>query len=161
MIFRHKILLSAFYLSTAIFTSQFNFCATTKNNRAAVISKITYASSGGRSGNYENLQISPDSLFFVQALRGVERMVKQKTPNAFWIDLTGSLNLQDFDRIKSDPGHALYDGIDITITVETAKEKHTIVNGNEDTLNYNRIRPFIETLETKLEQLRRELTRKQ
>jgi hypothetical protein len=158
MILRHKIVPATLYFAVAIFTSQFHYCVTTKNSNGALISKITYSSSGGRLGNYENLEISHDSLFFVQARRGVEKSIKQKTMKAFWKYLTGRLSLNDFDRIKSDPGHALYDGIDITITVETPTQKHTLVNGNEDTINYNRIRPFTNELENKLEQLRKEIT---
>jgi hypothetical protein len=158
MIFRHKIIRTALYFSAAIFVSQFNYCATTKKGSGTPITKIAYSSSGGRSGNYENLEISPDSLFYVQARRGIEKAIRQKTATTFWNDLTGRLHLEDFDRIRSDPGHALYDGIDITINVQTASQKHTIVNGSEDTINYNKIRPFTERLENRLEQLRKEIT---
>lgn len=94
----------------------------------------------------------------MQARRGNEKTIKEKTEKAFWNGLTKSINLKDFDKIKSSPGHALYDGIDITLLIETGTEKHLVVNGNEDSLNYNRIRPFTDLLEKKLSQLRKGIT---
>ena len=38
------------------------------------------------------------------------------------------------------------------------KKKHSVVNGNEDTLNYQKIRPFTDLLENKLEELRTKIT---
>ena len=67
--------------------------------------------------------------------------------------MTSTINLNDFDKIQSNPGHALFDGIDITISVEKGKEKHSIVNGNEDILNYRRIIRFTHVLEKKLFEL--------
>jgi hypothetical protein len=71
--------------------------------------------------------------------------------------LTKTINLRDFDKIRSNPGHALYDGIDITISIEKGKEKHSIVNGNEDSVNYRRIRPFTHLLEWKLVEIRKKI----
>jgi hypothetical protein len=45
------------------------------------ISKISYNSSGGKSGSYESLDISPDSVIYVQGRRGVEKWIKEKTIN--------------------------------------------------------------------------------
>jgi hypothetical protein len=157
MVFCHNIAVIALYIISLIFSLSFNSCVPSKQNAATAISKISYSSSGGRSGNYESLEISPDSLLYVQGHRGVEKTVKQKTANAFWNGLMRGLNLNEFDKIRSNPGHALYDGIDITIAVETGKERHSIVNGNEDTVNYTKIRPFTDLLEKKLEALRMEI----
>jgi hypothetical protein len=121
------------------------------------ISKISYSSSGGKSGNYESLDISPDSVIYIQGRRGLEKSRREKTVNSFWKTLTKTINLRDFDKIKSNPGHALYDGIDITISIEKGKEKHSIVNGNEDSVNYRRIRPFTNLLEKRLVELRKKI----
>ena len=118
------------------------------------ISKISYTSAGGRAGNYESLDITPDSLIYVQGHRGVEKTINEKTLNSFWNKLTHSINLTDFDKIRSDPGHALYDGIDITISIEKGKEKHSVVNGNEDSVNYTKIKAFTDLLENKLAEIR-------
>jgi hypothetical protein len=157
MIFRHKIVVAVLNFTSLILLSQFNNCVTAKHGTSMIISKISYSSSGGRSGNYENLEITQDSLFYVQAHRGDEKTLKEKTAKEFWDQLNGSINLKDIDKVRSNPGHALYDGIDITIAIETRKEKHAIVNGNEDTLNFKKIRPFTDLLEKKLEELRRRI----
>lgn len=122
----------------------------TKNTPDILITKISYSTTGGRGGNYEHLDISTDSLIYIQARRGTEKAIKEKTVTNDWNRLTSTINLDDFDNIKSNPGHALYDGTDITITVEVGKEKHTIINGNEDTVNFKRIEPFTDLLEKKL-----------
>ena len=121
------------------------------------ISKISYTSAGGKAGNYESLDITPDSLVYVQGHRGVEKTISEKTLNSFWNKLTKSINLRDFDKIRSDPGHALYDGIDVTITIEKGKQKHSIVNGNEDSVNYVKIKPFTDLLENKLAEIRKKI----
>jgi len=121
------------------------------------ISKISYSSSGGRAGNYESLDISQDSLSYVQGHRGVEKTINKKTVRSFWDRLTKTIELKDFDKVRSDPGHALYDGIDVTISIEKGREKHSIVNGNEDSVNYRKIKPFIDLLDQKLAELRKKI----
>ena len=91
------------------------------------------------------------------ARRGVEKKIKEKTEKSFWNRLVKTINLRDFDKIRSNPGHALFDGIDITISVDERKGKHSIVNGNEDSVNYSRIRPFTDLLEKKLVELRKKI----
>lgn len=145
-----------FFLS-AIAPSKCNKYSTETRNTAISISKISYSTTGGRSGNYESLNISPDSLIYLQARRGQEKTLKEKTGKTFWNDLTRSINLNDFDKIKSNPAHALYDGIDITISIESGAEKHSVVNGNEDSLNYSRIKPFTRLLERKLGELNKKI----
>jgi len=121
------------------------------------ISKISYTSAGGKAGNYESLDITPGSLIYVQGHRGVEKTIHEKTVTSFWNKLTKSINLRDFDKIRSDPGHSLYDGIDVTITIEKGKQKRSIVNGNEDSVNYVKIKPFTDLLENKLAEIRKKI----
>jgi hypothetical protein len=123
----------------------------------SAISKISYTSAGGKSGNYESLDITPASLTYVQGRRGVEKTINEKTANSFWNKLIKTINFKDFDKIQSDPGHALYDGIDVTISIEKGKEKHSIVNGNEDSVNYTKIKPFTDLLENKLAEIRKKI----
>ena len=153
MLSPHIVLLTTLYFLSVISSSQCNENLTTPNNTKASISKISYSTTGGRSGNYESVNISADSLIYIQARRGNEKTINEKTEKDFWNSLTRAINLEDFDKIKSNPGHALYDGIDITISIETMEKKHFIVNGNEDTVNYKRIEPFTDMLAKKLEEL--------
>jgi hypothetical protein len=128
-----------------------------KNLRDSHISKISYNSTGGKAGNYESLDITSASLTYVQGHRGVEKTINEKTLSTFWNKLTKTINLKDFDKIRSDPGHALYDGIDVTISIEKRKEKHSVVNGNEDSVNYSKIKPFTDLLENKLAEIRKKI----
>lgn len=147
-------------LSVSLYVLSLTFPLQTCHNRAQPqssggipISKISYSSTGGRSGNYETMLISADSIIYIQAQRGDEKMIREKTANSDWNNLTTAVNLTEFDKIKSNPGHALYDGIDITISIDVGAQRHSIVNGNEDTLNYQRIKPFTDLLERKLAEL--------
>jgi hypothetical protein len=158
MISLHIISITTFLSLSTIAPSTCNNTATQKNDKANnTISKISYSTTGGRSGNYESADISIDSLIYIQARRGNEKIIKEKTEQAFWNSLTKSINLQDFDKIKSYPGHALYDGIDTTLSIETVTEKHTLVNGGEDSVNYSKIKPFTDILENELVRLRKKI----
>ena len=146
------------YFVSAIFYSQADHGHLQIRNIAnPTISKISYSSSGGKSGSYETLDISAASVIYVGAHRGVEKKIKEKTVKSFWNRLMKTINPRDFDKIRSNPGHALYDGIDITISIEKGKEKQSIVNGNEDSVNYRRIRPFTDLLEKRLVELRKKI----
>ena len=158
MIYSNAIFLISLYLVSALFpvhTSDHR--VETKNILHTPISKISYSSSGGKSGNYESLDISPTAVIYIQGRRGNEKTIKEKTVKSFWTRLTKTINLTDFDKIQSNPGHALYDGIDITISIEKGKEKHSIVNGNEDTVNYKKISAFTDLLQKKLGALRKKI----
>ena len=158
MFYLKTLLLAGLYLLPIIFISSCKHNKIQAANIAEIsISKISYASSGGRSGNYENVVITPDSVIYVEARRGVEKSIAEKTIKGFWSDLIKSINLTDFDKIKSNPGHSLYDGIDVTISIERGRTKYSIVNGNEDTANYKNIQPFISLLETELSKLRKKM----
>jgi len=152
MIYLNTIFLIALYFGSAIFQAN-----QTKDIANTPISKILYSSSGGKSGNYESVDISPGSTIYIQGHRGTEKRIKEKTVKNFWISLTKTIKLRDFDKIRSNPGHALYDGIDITISIEKGSQKHSIVNGNEDSVNYRRIRPFTDLLEKRLVELRKKI----
>jgi hypothetical protein len=159
MIYLHTLFLVAVYFVSAIFPIQAkDHGVETKYITDKPVSKISYSSSGGRSGNYESLDIAEDSVIYVQAHRGSEKTRKEKTVKSFWKSLTKTINLKDFKKIKTNPGHALYDGIDVTISIEKGDEKYSIVNGNEDSLNYRKIRPLTTMLEKKLAELRKKIT---
>ena len=156
MIFRLPAI-SILFLALSVLSFQPDGCRTNKVNKETV-TKIRYSTTGGRGGNYESLEIFPDSLIYIQARRGVEKTTKEPTTKTFWDQITAKINLKDFASIKSNPGHALYDGIDITIAIETTNGNLSIVNGNEDTVNYNKIQAFTNLLENKLVELRPKIT---
>jgi len=124
---------------------------------SAPITKISYSSTGGRGGNTVSLEITANSLIYVQGHAGTEKTIKERTSRNLWSSLTRSINIKDFDRIKSNPGHAMYDGIDVTITVQKGRETHSIVNGSEDAANYSRIRSFTSILESQLSRLEKKM----
>jgi hypothetical protein len=155
--FRLILLAGVYVVSTMVFPISCKSRVTT-NPTATSIIKIAYSSTGGRGGNYESLSISADSLIYLQARRGNEQTIHEITPTGFWHRLTASINLNDFNKIRSNPGHALYDGIDSTLSIQVAGGTYTVVNGNEDTANYGRIRPFTRLLENKLAELRKRIT---
>ena len=153
------ILLASLSFSSVLFSPETcNDRAAANNPATTPITKISYSTTGGRSGNYESLDVTADSLIYLQARRGDEKTLTEKTETDFWARLTNSINLEDFGRIKSNPGHALYDGIDSTLSIERGAEKHTVVNGQEDKANYEKIRPFTHLLEQKLAALRKKIT---
>ena len=134
-----------------LFTAQKN--ALSNEQFIAPIMKISYSSSAGRGGTSINLDITAASMVYTQGHNGAEKTIKEKTPRALWQKLTKSINLQDLDKVKSNPGHAMYDGTDITIVVLKGREEHSIVNGNEDILNYKKIKLFTDILEGQLTRL--------
>ena len=113
----------------------------------AAITKISYSRSAGRGGNGVNLEITPNAIVYVQSHNGAEKTIREKTPRSLWSSMTRAINNKDLSQIKSAPGHALYDGIDVTITVEKGRERYSIVNGNEDAANFKRIKGLSDILE--------------
>ena len=155
MLTLHTLFLGCLYFASAFFSIKTcNNRVKATNDGTTAISKIAYSTTGGRSGNYESLEVSADSLIYLGARRGNEQTIKLKTDKTFWRLLTGSINLEDFKRIQSNPGHALYDGIDSTLSIQYGVETYTLVNGSEDTSNYKKIKPFTSLLEEKLADLR-------
>ena len=122
------------------------------------ISSIVYDKTGGRGGNTEHLSITRFSIYYTQGKAGKEKTLTEKISFANWNKLTASINLKNFDAIQSNPGHALYDGTDITITVVDGRSEHSIVNGNEDQVHYKNIAAFTRLLESHLERMRKKVT---
>jgi hypothetical protein len=128
-----------------------------RNVIADSITKISFSSFGGRSGRFESLDISSDSIIYVQGSYESEKSIREKTVRSLWNSLKNEINIRDFDKIQSNPGHAQFDGVDITLCIEKGKEKHSVVNGHEDTLNYKRIKAFTNILEKELFGLRKKM----
>ncbi len=152
------ILIKLFSLLTLTVCQNQGIDPSEKNITNNSITKISFSSSGGRSAQYENLDISSSSLIYTQGRNGSTKSIREKTARNFWTSMSKAINIKDFDQVKSNPGHALYDGIDITITIERGKEKHTVVNGSDDSVNYTRIKAFTDLLENKLLKLREKIT---
>ena len=126
-------------------------------DRPIPITKISYSTTGGRGGNTVSLEITSKTLVYVVGRGGAEKTVTEKTSKSLWNSFTKAINTNDMDGIKSNPVHALYDGTDITITVEKGKEIHTLVNGNEDSLKYKKIKAFTDILESQLSRLEKKI----
>ena len=155
MTFFHTSIFVTLFLSFSIASSQSQSSdLLTNNSTANRITKISYSSSGGRGGYYVNLDITAISTVYVQGNPETSKTIKEKTSKTYWNSLTKALNLRDFDQVKSDPGHSMYDGIDITITVVSRGKMHTLVNGSTDIKPYIRIKAFTDLLEKKLASLR-------
>lgn len=120
----------------------------------AGVTKIVYDKTGGRGGNTEHLVITRSLMTFIEGHGGKERTVSEKTNPATWRKLVNSISIPNFNKIKSNPGHSLYDGIDITISVTSNLKEYSIVNGNEDSINFKRIKKFNDQLEALLSRLR-------
>ncbi len=130
---------------------------TATQNDVPAITKISYSSSGGRGGNTVSLDITANALVYVQGHSGSEKTIREKTSRSLWNSLVKAINTKDIDRVKSNPGHALYDGVDVTITVDKGKQIHSIVNGSEDALNYGRIKTFTDILQNQLSRLEKKI----
>ncbi|HMD00511.1 MAG TPA: hypothetical protein VKH37_10170, partial [Ferruginibacter sp.] len=129
--------LFALALSTMIVTVVKEKHVTTdvKQSKETII-KISYSTTGGRGGNTESLDVTKMSTVFTKGHAGVDKTTKAMTSKTFWAQITNALDLKNFDKIKTSPGRALYDGIDVTITITTNRGTHTVVNGSDDITNY-------------------------
>jgi hypothetical protein len=120
-----------------------------------VITKISYSKTGGRGGDRETLDITRSYISYEQSEQGKEKKISERTSPGTWKKFTTSINLRDFDRVKTNPGHAMYDGIDYTISIVANSKEHTLVNGNEDYANYNKLGPFTILIRELLGRLRK------
>ena len=153
------VFLSTLFIAIAMPLQKCKHASAANSGTSFLVSKVSYHSTGGRGGNYESLEISADSAIYMQARRGEEKTVRQQQSPSSWTELLSTINLADFDKIKSNPGHALYDGIDVTLSVDTQAGKHSVVNGNEDSVNYGKIKPLTDLLEKQLSEMRQQILR--
>lgn len=110
------------------------------------IDKITLSVvSGAKGGGYSELAITKDSIFyeynnifFPQNAKKIER----KSPDNLWKKLMDSLTLSDYKLVKSNPGHVQYDGSDATISLHTKEKKYDVINAEDDTINFGKIKYF-------------------
>ena len=128
-----------------------------QNDTNGAITKVSYNSTGGRGGNTVSMEITANIITYTQGHAGTDKTIRERTSRSLWMNLTRSINIKDFDHVKSNPGHAMYDGIDVTISVQKGRESHSIVNGNEDAVNYNRIGSFVKILVGQLDRLAKKI----
>lgn len=131
-----------------IFILLFTSCQTyVKQNIVNNIVRVSYNSvNGGKIGGYVSFIVTKDSIVYsLGDNKTAKKYNAALSSKGIWDSLRSSINLVYFDKIKSDPGHRAYDGTDITISIIDSKT-HTIINGEDDTINYKMITPLINNL---------------
>ncbi|WP_395076758.1 hypothetical protein [Flavobacterium sp.] len=101
---------------------------------------------GGKFGAYSKLEITKEHTYFVNGNIKSKKEIKEKTSKELWNNLS-KLDTDDFLKVRSNPGRIAYDGTDVEISISFGDEFFSIVNGEEDTLNYKKIKLFVSLLE--------------
>jgi hypothetical protein len=139
---------------TTIFISFITLCFAQNNKlKDSSISTISYAAMGSESGFSESIEVSSDSIIYYLSIFEQRKRIAKKTSKKLWQRLTKSLDLNEFDKIKSNPRNFEMDGTDIEIAIETAEKKHSMVNGDRNEIEKN-IGKFIKLLRQQLQRLR-------
>ena len=103
-------------------------------------------SNGGKLGFYSKLEITKKHICYVSGNIKLKKEIKVKTSKKLWDNLT-KLNINDFSKVKSSPGRMAYDGTDVEVSILFGNKLFSIVNGQDDTLNYKKIKLFVSALE--------------
>lgn len=110
------------------------------------IDKITLSAiNGGKGGGSSQLSITKDSIFYENINRIFpknNKTQKIKTPENVWKKLNDSLNIDNFKLVKSNPGHVQYDGTDATVSLYTKEKKYSVINAEDDEINFEKIKYF-------------------
>ena len=116
-------------------------------NHQKEITKISLNNfNGGKLGVYSKLEITKEHIYYVNGNFKLKKEIKEKTSDELWNNLT-NVSIDDFLKVKSNPGRIAYDGTDVEISISFGDEFFSIVNGKEDTLNYKKIKLFVSLLE--------------
>ncbi|WP_309608045.1 hypothetical protein [Flavobacterium sp.] len=116
-------------------------------NHQKEIAKISFNDfNGGKFGAYSKLEITKEHIYYVNGNVKSKKVTKEKTSRELWNNLT-KVSIDDFLKVRSNPGRIAYDGTDVEITILFGDEYFLIVNGEEDTLNYKKIKLFVSLLE--------------
>ena len=101
---------------------------------------------GGKLGVYSKLEITKENIYYVNGNFNSKKELKGKTSKELWNNLN-RVSIDDLLKVKSNPGRIAYDGTDVEISISFGDEFFSIVNGEEDTLNYKKIKLFVSALE--------------
>lgn len=123
----------------------------TKQNEKSEINKIVLSkNNGGKGGGSSQLIITKDSILLQSINRTFSennKTVKIKIPDSLWNKIMNNLNISDFDLLKSNSGHAQYDGTDVEISLFTKEKKHSIINAEDDKIHFEKIKQFSKIIE--------------
>ena len=113
-----------------------------KRNTADTIYSVSYSiENGGKGSASSSLLISKDSTQYIWANYKETKTRSQVTSSDTWKKIINSIKLVDFERINSGKRRIQYDGSDVVITINADKE-YKLINGEEDSVNYTKIKPL-------------------
>lgn len=128
-----------FLILSTLFLMQLISCA---QKNTDTISSISYSiENGGKGAASSSLFISKDSTKYVWANHKETKTKSEVTLQETWNKIINTINLEDFDRIKSSERRIQYDGSDIVIIINANKE-HKLINGEQDSTHYKQIKPL-------------------
>lgn len=111
---------------------------------------IEWSRFGGQLGYHEGLTITEDSVihtYFTAASGNQIKESKYANSTDEWQELTKSIDLQNFRKIKHGVSKQPVDGTDDKIYIRSINSKDSILNGDQDAINYKNISTFIELLD--------------
>ena len=98
------------------------------------ILEVRYDHGGGDAGFFMTVKITKDSIFYDATTdysaplgKFPEVIKRQRSSANDWPNLTASINLATFDKIKSGPNLRRTDGTDIQLVIKTTKRDHFLV----------------------------------
>lgn len=113
------------------------------------ITQIEWSNFGGMLGYHETVTITKDSILrtvLIGAQNNKTTNYKYKNSAKDWQELTNSVNLKDFKKIKSGSSNQPVDGSDEEILIKTKTSKDSIINGYDDKINYPKLEKFMKNL---------------
>lgn len=143
------------YLNTTIILS-FISCHKTPDTKTVVlptnqeINTIEMSRCGGQMGYRGVLTVTKDSAIqtsFMGTKSDKVTRTGMKISSEDWRNLTESFLLKDFKKIKSGNSYQPFDGVDTKIKISTSTGADSIINGNEDKINFPKIEKLNKLLE--------------
>lgn len=110
-------------------------------NEDTIRSIVYDIENGGKGAASSSLFISKDSTKYVWANYKETKTTSEATLPETWKKLLKMISLEDFDKISSSERRIQYDGSDVVITINSDQE-HKLINGEQDSTNYNKIKPL-------------------
>ena len=114
------------------------------------ITKIELSHYGGQMGYRGTLTVTKDSVVetsFMGTKSDKITKTGSKISSQEWQNLLNSFKLQDFKKIKSGTSYLPFDGVDTKIKISNSTGSDSIINGNEDKINFRKIEKLNNLLE--------------
>lgn len=123
-----------------------------KKNEDSIYSVSYSIENGAKGAASSSLLISKDSTKYLWANYKETKTRSEVTSSDTWKKIINSIKLVDFKRINNGKRRIQYDGSDIVITINADKE-YKLINGEEDSVNYTKIKPLEILLKQEYEKL--------